>query len=112
VGYWVHVPAAGANIATVGTPADPTKNFPIALAQGWNQIGDPFLSGVPLSNCSVLSGSQTLTETAAAAGNVIYGNIYSYNGGTNKYTTAQALTTGLGYWIYAFSPCTLVVPHP
>jgi hypothetical protein len=111
-GYWVGLESA-ATLLYFGTPAPTTQDFAISVQKGWNQIGDPFLSGVPLGNLLVTSGSQTVSFAQAVTNGWIYGTVYGYNGGTsNSYYSTGLLATGDGYWLYAFQPVSIVVPHP
>ncbi|MDQ2799027.1 MAG: hypothetical protein M3Y13_05220, partial [Armatimonadota bacterium] len=122
-GYWVRLTKA-ATLATAGTPADPTTDFPIALQAGWNQIGDPFLVPITLGNVHVSSGSATATFAQAAAGTppmplLVSGLVYSYSSSAGSGKGAYLLTRsdgslqpGMGYWIYAYQPVTLIIPHP
>jgi len=111
-GYWAGLQSAG-TLLYFGTPAPTNQNFGISVDKGWNQIGDPFLSGVPLGSLTVTSGSQTVSFAQAVSNGWIYGTVYGYTGGSsNSYYSAGLLATGSGYWLYAFQPVTVTVPHP
>ncbi len=119
-GYFVRLPHA-VTLASVGTPADPTADFSIPLLPGWNMIGDPFLVPISLSAMHVSSGSATVTFSAAESGTplLVSSLLYSFSpsagGGKGAYVTLSptgSLQPGLGYWIYAYSSASLVVPHP
>jgi hypothetical protein len=112
VGYWIRIPASGATLTSPGTPANTAKDFAIPLAAGWNQIGDPFFTAVPVPTLYFLNGGSSLTESTAVSSGLIFGSLYSYDGSTGFYNVANALTAGTGDWIYAYSACTLMVPHP
>ena len=119
-GYFVKLPA-GVTLTRVGTPADPTVDFPIALLPGWNMIGDPFLVPVSLSSLHVSSGGIAVPFSTAVSGtpllvsSLLYSFSPSANSGNGAYVTLQtsgSLQPGQGYWIYAYSAVSLVVPHP
>ena len=119
-GYFVRLPHA-VTLSSVGTPADPTADFSIPLLPGWNMIGDPFLVPITLSAMHVASGSAMATFSAADSGSplLVSSLLYSFNpsagGGSGAYVTLQptgSIQPGLGYWIYAYSSVSLVVPHP
>lgn len=119
-GYFVRLPRA-VTLSRVGTPADPTADFSIPLLPGWNMIGDPFLVPINLSAMHVSSGGASATFSTAVSGTplLISSLLYSYspsaNKGTGGYVTLQttgSLQPGLGYWIYAYAPVTLIIPHP
>ncbi len=122
-GYFVHLPAA-VTLTRVGTPADPTADFTIPLLPGWNMIGDPFLVPVSLRSLTVSSGGIALPFASAVSGaagtplflsSILYSFSPSANGGGGAYVVLQtngSLQPGSGYWIYAYSAVSIVVPHP
>jgi len=119
-GYFVRLPHA-VTLSRVGTPADPKTDFSIPLLPGWNMIGDPFLVPINLSAMHVSSGSGVSTFSDAVSGtpllvsSLLYSFSPSANSGKGGYVTLQvngSLQPGFGYWIYAYSSVSLVVPHP
>jgi len=112
-GYWIRFPSAN-YLHIPGNPASTAQPFSISLQQGWNQIGDPFPLAAPLSTITVsgTSGSGPLASTPA----VVQATLYSYNTSTNAYAAlspaSDVLNPYVGYWIFAFQPCTLSVPVP
>jgi len=119
-GYFVHLPHA-VTLSRVGTPADPAQDFSIPLPAGWNMIGDPFLVPINLSALHVSSGGVVSTFAAAVSGTplLLSSLLYSYSPSANKgsggYVTLQpggSLQPGQGYWVYAYSSVSLVIPHP
>ncbi len=112
-GYWVRFPS-GILVSSFGLPASTSSNFNISLKAGWNQIGDPFFTAVPIANMTV-TASGTTTSYVDAIGTNISDTMYFYNQSTNAYVAAGPTGTmqaQKGYWIYAFQNCTLTVPHP
>ena len=109
-------------LTRVGTPADPTTDFPIPLLPGWNMIGDPFLVPVSVSALNVSSAAGTtvpfstaVSGTPLTISSILYTFSPSANSGSGAYVILQtngSLQPGQGYWIYAYNPVTLVVPHP
>ena len=118
--YFVRLPHA-VTLSRVGTPADPATDFSIPLLPGWNMIGDPFLVPINLSAMHVSSGgaASTFSDAVSATPLLVSSLLYSFspsaNSGKGGYVTLQpsgSLQPGLGYWIYAYSPVSLVIPHP
>ncbi len=118
-GYWVNLPHA-VTLNTVGTPADPSQDFSVALSPGWNQVGQPWTTGETLGSLNVSAGSAAVPfDTAAtAAPLLVSGLVYRYAPGSG--TTAgsyvwvrdtDTLQPGLGYWVYAYQAATLVFPR-
>jgi hypothetical protein len=110
-GYWTRLPQ-NATITMAGTPADPTKDFAIPLAAGWNMIGDPFNAGCALSDLKIAVGGQTYSFGDATGGkvNLVAAVLWAYETGSGSYMQAQSLTPGSGYWIHANTAVTLIVP--
>jgi hypothetical protein len=112
-GAWVYL-GQSATIYDVGTPTPTTQPCAISLQSGWNLIGNPFASAVAESGFSVQTAQGT--ATFASGQNAIYTTLYTYPAGASAYTE-QGLTGGSlapyqGYWMYAFAPCTLLIPPP
>ena len=114
LGYWVRFPQAVTVAA--GVAAGTGQDFEIPLAAGWNQIGDPFTTGVAVSALEVAYKGTTYTFTDAyMAYGLIDATLYRYDPATNAYanvTAGTSLVPDQGYWIYASTAVTLVVPHP
>ena len=107
-GYWAVFPTA-AYLHYDGTPLSTATPFSLALAAGWNLIGDPFPAAVPLS--SVTTGGMPLALSAAVSP-----TLYRYDTPSGQYVTLSAAGDSLqpyvGYWIYASQSATLSVPAP
>ncbi len=119
-GYWVRLPQQ-VTLTGEGAPADPSANFSIALGQGWNQIGNPFLSPVTLSSVQFdVNGNMESFATATTGPNLvvnpaIFGydpNANSGKGGYYQLAVSDPLIPGQGYWINALVSTSLIVPHP
>ncbi len=113
-GYWIQFPTAN-YLHIPGTPAPTTSAFSISLQQGWNQIGDPFLFAAPLNSITATATSGA-TGLVGSAPTIVQNTLYSYDTATNAYNALNpstgALNPYVGYWIFAFQPCTLTVPYP
>jgi hypothetical protein len=119
---------------------DSKGRFQIAIKTGWNLIGDPFAeiegaqpTGIALNNISVSYNGTEETLTAADANGVVSRFLYRYapptSGAAYQYvpvypgntdTTAQStmspsngnLYPYVGYWVFSWTNCTLLVPQP
>ena len=114
-GFFVYFPKTTpmTTVTQVGTPVDQTQPFMIRLSTGWNQIGDPFLTPVPVSGLSVVSGSTTENYSqASTVSPLLLEGLFGYTPNGNYYTVnaGQSLAVGQGYWLYATRPLTLVMP--
>lgn len=111
-GYWVRLPQS-LTVSAAGTPADTNADFRLDLPTGWNQVGDPFLSAIPLTGLKIASGG-TVSPFAQASGTggLVGAGVYAYDQAQGGYFPAVALQPGQGYWMWAALPVTLVVPHP
>ena len=109
--FWARF-AQAVVLSKLGAPADPVKDFPISLSAGWNAVGDPFSTPISLAAVKVVSGSQIVPFSQA--GGLVAGTLYSYSTGPGYDPTDSSgvLAPGLGYWIYAKTGVTMVIPHP
>jgi hypothetical protein len=99
-------------------PVDDSQPFPIALAQGWNQIGSPFITTIRLDQATVVGpdGIDRSIVEAASAG-LISPTLFAYDPFTNDYTFPTNLGDAVmepyvGYWILALRPVTLILSQP
>ena len=115
IGYWVNF-ASPVTVTQAGTAVSATTPFTIALSPGWNQIGDPFPTPVPVVNLQVVTGSQTYPFTTAPSASLIYPALYRYDTPSGQYVLVTAnggvLTPLTGYWLYARQAVVLQVPPP
>lgn len=107
VGYWVKL-ANSVTLDATGVPANTTQNYSIPLTAGWNSIGDPFFDTIPLSSLSV--NGLPFAQASGGAFPTVSPAVWAYDGA--NYVQATSLAPQSGYWIYAYSNCTLQVPHP
>jgi hypothetical protein len=78
-----------------------------ALKTGWNFISVPFNLTVPKTNLYIMSGITRYTWGQAVANNIIMNTIYNWTKSKQAYNTTNTLTSGEGYWMYAYSDCQL-----
>jgi hypothetical protein len=122
-GYWVSA------VSTINIPAGlgvrPTATtISVPLVPGWNSIGVPSLSAVNIASLNVqpATGGTILTfdQASSSAYSLVNGILWGYPGSGTTYTQfssansqfggASALQPWQGYWIYAYLPCTVIVP--
>ena len=111
-GYWVRLPKSIS--VPSATPPSTAANFNVVLGAGWNQIGDPFPTGIPVSSLSVINGGVTSTWASAVQNNLVGSLLYSYNSALNAYVPVEAsdtLVPNKGYWVRAMAAETLIFPH-
>ena len=99
---------------------DPQRRFSIALAPGWNMIGDPFAASVSLANVQAQAKDGTVYGlTDANNQGLLNQTFYKYAAarGAMGYVALSPVTNDkldpyVGYWVHAYQPCTLLVPQP
>ena len=116
-GYWARF-KSDTPLYDLGGLADTTAPFAVALRPGWNMVGDPFLTPVPLTDVRVQDDAgHVYTLTAAGLAGIVSGTLYGFPAGATAYqalsSAGGALAPYQGYWVHAFRPCTLLVsPTP
>ena len=99
-GYWL-----GSNTAqTVDARGVPISSYTLTLTNGWNLIGNPFVTDEPVSNLKFTDGSVTLTWTDASSNTYQWLSpaLYGYAGGgyfDEGSVPGGALHVWNGYWI-------------
>jgi len=113
-GYWIKF-VAPTYVHRQGAMVPTTQSFRVTLQQGWNQIGDPFLSAAPLSGLTVdttSGGSLAPLSTSP----LVQPTLYEYTTATGRYdspatdATFTALAPYRGYWIFAKQTAVLIIP--
>lgn len=114
-GYWTALPT-DSYIRRIGTSA-PSGLFHISLQQGWNQIGDPFLRNVTVSDIQVSSPATASSSDPASSpigqSSLVSVPLYAYSTDSHAYMSLAAsdqIQPWQGYWIYANQPAVLTVP--
>ena len=114
-GYWIDLSQV-VWIEQVGAPAASSQNFSISLQPGWNMIGDPFGSAIPMSSVTVTpAGSTTSVPYATAVQSGLVSILYTWQPGDTAYeliSPTASMQPWLGYWIYSKSFAQLTVPPP
>ncbi len=98
-----------ANIAlsTEGALADATRPFSIALNNGWNLIGNPFLFDIDWTRVDVVDGGVEKPHGQAVTDGAISAALYSYVSGS--YILDFRLLPWRGYWVRAYRNVVLKV---
>jgi hypothetical protein len=109
-GYWVRFPST-VSVTLTGTPTPTNAPFVISLSAGWNMIGDPFTSSVPLSSVT-FDGTETLAQASGGPNPLVSSEMYTFTSGSSGYSSSSTLSPDQGYWIFAFSATTMSIPPP
>jgi len=126
--YWVKLNTA-TNVTALGRKIAEDQPYVIALRQGWNAIGIPFISSISwnLQTLKIRRGSEEKTLEQAQQAGWIRGYAWGWkqdenNPNTGKYVLIydQNIIPGItsqlepwkGYWVYAHTDCELVLPPP
>lgn len=109
-GYWARF-AATASLLDNGQHVDQTQPFSITLSRGWNMIGDPFTQSVPLSSLHIKANGVLLKfPTGKTLARPVMDHLYTYPAGATAYEVETvSLKPYVGYWLYAYQNCALIV---
>ncbi|MDR3710261.1 MAG: carboxypeptidase regulatory-like domain-containing protein [Capsulimonadaceae bacterium] len=113
---------SAASIALLGTYtkiSSETSPAQITLYEGWNMIGSPWDKSVTASSgftVSDLYGTIHTWSDAIGTSNLVSPTFYTFPGSSPDYTTVD-MTSGtlapwVGYWVYAYTYCKLLVKSP
>lgn len=120
-GYWVQLPNAQ-RPSIRGEVPDESQPYRIALQQGWNLIGNPWLENLAwnLNAIQVEVGGQTKSLAEAQAAGWVEDYAWGWDG--TKYVlvydhnvipgVSSQLQAWHGYWVYAHQACNLILPSP
>lgn len=111
-GYWAH-PASSVTLYDLGDDTVSTAPIDVSLSAGWNMIGDPMNVAAPASGLEVMSGGNTYSFADANLAGRVGATFYTWQPGDSEYetvTSTGSLQPFIGYWVYAFKPCTLIFP--
>jgi hypothetical protein len=111
-GYWVYL-LKPQEVTTAG--AAPTSNVvQVALQTGWNMIGVPSTTAIPVSGLTFLNpatGARLTFDQASTTYHLISSPLYGYNGTSyDTLTDTGSLQPWQSYWIYAYSNVTVQIP--
>jgi hypothetical protein len=113
-GYWLRFPAQ-TTVRVTGETTNTKVDYRIPLVYGWNMIGCPFETSVPLSNLKVEYGNlDPVSFEDAWIYGIISQSVLKYVTAQNDYGYASSLDPWTGYWVYCRAPegAVLIVPHP
>jgi len=117
-GYWVRLQKA-TDIVTAGS-LPTTATVAVPLAKGWNMIGVPSTSAFLVNRLTFANPVDpanpiTWAQATSIAYNLVAPALYSYNQSTGLYVSTDTAGTSqlqpwTGYWIHAYSNCTVLIP--
>lgn len=86
----------------------------LPLAKGWNLLGVPYESGIPLAALRITLDGKTESYAAAVERKWVGGVNALVNGALTPLAAEgkATLEPWRGYWFYAFQPCQLRIPSP
>jgi len=97
-GYWWRV-LQDTTVNLEGLQPDPDEPFEVSLGGGWNLVGCPRLSIVPLDTLQVQQGENAaVTWAEALSGRLMQSGLYSYDQQVG-YQLAEAFQPWDGYWM-------------
>ena len=113
-GYWVRF-VSPTILLDVGLHVEPTAAVNIPLTPGWNMVGCPRATAVPMSAVTVFdAGNVAHTFGDAASSGLVENTLFTYQAGDTAYEVVDGTTGTLnayyGYWVFASQPCTLSLP--
>ncbi len=112
--YWVRA-TSPVNISPVGTLANQTQPFAIALSQGWNMIGSVYLQPTLLGAAQVRVAGQVMSLAEAARRGLVRDYAWRYDPVDRAYKLVSAgenLQPFVGYWIRALVDADLILNPP
>jgi len=116
-GYWLYNPNADTIVLPEDAEEVSSDDYVIDLAEGWVQIGCPFVLPVQFQDIEVLRKGESWSMEQAVARNYIQPAVFSYNPTTEEYEWELQLSDVWldpfeGYWVLARDEIQLVVPPP
>jgi len=116
-GYWVYNPDAETILLPEDAAEVASDDYVIDLAEGWVQIGCPFVLPVQFQDIEVLRRGEVWSMEQAVVRNYIQPAVFSYNPTTEEYEWELQLSDVwldpfAGYWVLARDEIQLVVPPP
>jgi len=110
-GFWARLSNAGGAVVQEGGLVLPLT-YAVTLSQGWNIIGDPYLTAVPISSLVINNGTGNQTFATAVANDIVYPDLWTYSSANSanyqESTIGSSLAPWTGYWIYAYQPTKLI----
>jgi len=78
------------------------------LDSGWNLVSVPFLGWIDKNYITVIGNNSIYSWSEAVNNGVILEFVYYWDSNMQQYLTTDILSTGYGYWMYAYYNCTLL----
>jgi hypothetical protein len=82
-------------------------NYDVSLGEEWNLVSLPLNESVHKDNITVNYLGVNYTWQQAVDNSTILSFIYGWNATNQNYESTDTLEPGEGYWMYAYSDCTL-----
>jgi hypothetical protein len=82
-------------------------NYNVLLVEEWNLVSIPVNESVHKDNITVNYLGVNYTWQQAVDNGTVLGFIYGWNATNQNYVSTDTLQPGEGYWMYAYSDCTL-----
>ncbi|MEN6642250.1 MAG: hypothetical protein ABFE08_07370 [Armatimonadia bacterium] len=96
--YWWRVPS-DTTVSFTGLQTDPATTYEVPLGAGWNLLGNPRLTSVPLSDVKVRFGAnEPVSWSEAVNQRYMQDTLYSYSQ-TAGYELKDTLEPWAGYWV-------------
>jgi hypothetical protein len=107
--YWLKTDRS-VRVQREGIPVNTNTPFLKNLSAGWNLVSDPFSFSVDLYDCTVTAGgiADSWVNVIQGTNPLVSGTVYTWTG--SRYLTSTSLQPYAGYWVYAYTPCTLGIP--
>jgi hypothetical protein len=105
-GYWVYALqncSLWANITDISQ-----YNYISQLEHNWNGIGIPFDQQINLTDIIVQYDETFCSWDEAVDNNIISPVVFQWDSIFQIYIIVEILKPGYAYWVYAYSPCTLL----
>jgi hypothetical protein len=80
------------------------------LSSGWNFISIPSIQSFSKTDLSILKENVNYSWQQAVDDSIISEYVFDWNRNIQSYAFTDLFESGNGYWVYAFSDCTLSIP--
>jgi len=106
-GYWMF--AYDSCDLWISSNVSKTDDNVTDLLMDWNLIGLPYDESVALNDLMVYYDGDYYTWQAAISAGIVIDDVFKYD---ESYLTTDVLESGEGYWMFAYSDCTLLRSGP
>ena len=83
--------------------------YNVGLKHGWNLISLPINQSIHKNDIIIRNNSIEYNWTEAVSNLIVIEFIYWYNAAIQFYDFTDILSPGMGYWVYAYYDCELLV---